>query len=97
MTEVAAEIRDGNVESIRVEGNNLFVTLKNKDEIESHKGTESTVTEQLRDLGITAGELENVEINVVQPPDWMTLLSAGGSILLVVAMFAIGYFVLRQF
>jgi cell division protease FtsH len=97
LTEVAAEIRDGNVESIRVEGNNLFVTLMNKDEIESHKGAESTVIEQLRDLGITAEELENVEINVVQPPDWMTLLSAGGSILLVVAMFAIGYFVLRQF
>ncbi|HET89166.1 MAG TPA: ATP-dependent zinc metalloprotease FtsH [Chloroflexi bacterium] len=34
---------------------------------------------------------------MVQPPDWMTLLSAGGSILLVVAMFAIGYFMLRQF
>jgi cell division protease FtsH len=97
LTEVAAQIREENVRSIRVEGNTLFVELQNNEEIESHKGAESTVTEQLRDLGITAEELEGVEINVVQPPDWMTLLSAGGSILLVVAMFAIGYFVLRQF
>jgi cell division protease FtsH len=97
LTEVAAQIREENVRSIRVEGNTLFIELQNNEEIESHKGAESTVTEQLRDLGVTAEELEGVEINVVQPPDWMTLLSAGGSILLVVAMFGIGYFVLRQF
>jgi cell division protease FtsH len=96
LSQVAAHIREGQVKSIRVEGNNLFIELDDK-EIESHKGVESTVTEQLRDLGVTAAELENVEINVVQPPDWMTLLSAGGSILLMVAMFVIGYFVLRQF
>ncbi len=96
LSKVAAHIRAGEVTSIRVEGNNLFVELDGQ-EIESHKGNESTVTEQLRDLGVTAAELENVEINVVQPPDWMTLLSAGGSILLMVAMFVIGYFVLRQF
>ncbi|MCP4539532.1 MAG: ATP-dependent zinc metalloprotease FtsH [Chloroflexi bacterium] len=97
LSKVAAHIRDGTVKSIRVEGNNLFIELDNETEVESHKGTESTVTEQLRDLGVTAAELESVEINVVQPPDWMTLLSAGGSILLMVAMFIIGYFVLRQF
>ena len=97
LTEIAAQVREGNVKSIRVEGNNLLIELGNGDELTSHKGTESTVTEQLRDLGVTTTELEGVEIDVVQPPDWMTLLSAGGSILLVVAMFAVGYFVLRQF
>ena len=97
LTDIAVQIRQGNVKSIRVEGNNLYVELGNGEEIASHKGIESTVTNQLRDLGITPTELENIEIDVVQPPDWMTLLSAGGSILLVVAMFAVGYFVLRQF
>ena len=97
LTDVAAQIRDGNVKSIRVEGNNLYVELGDGQEVTSHKGTESTVTEQLRDLGITSADLESIEIDMVQPPDWMTLLSAGGSILLVVAMFAVGYFVLRQF
>ncbi len=97
LTEVAAEIREGTIKSIQVEGNTLLVTLTNGDEIKSHKGMESTVTEQLRDLGVTAEDLTSVEIDVVQPPDWVTWLSAGGSILLVVAMFGIGYFVLRQF
>ena len=76
LTEVAAQVRAGDVTSIRVEGDNLFVELGNGEEVVSHKGTESTVTEQLRDLGVTAEQLENVEIDVVRPPDWMTLLSA---------------------
>ncbi len=97
LSDVAAQVREGNVTSIRVELDNLFVQLRDGDELVSHKGPESTVTEQLRDLGITEEQLENVEIEIVQPPDWMTLLSAGGSILLVVAMLVGGYMMLRQF
>ncbi|RLC61315.1 MAG: cell division protein FtsH, partial [Chloroflexota bacterium] len=97
LSEVAAHIRAGNVTSIRVEGDDLLVKLKDGGEVGSHKGSESTVTEQLRDLGVTEEELANIEIEVAQPPDWMTLLSAGGSILLVVAMLVGGYLMLRQF
>ena len=97
LTEIAAQVREGNVNSIRVEGDSLFVQLGDGEEIVSHKGSESTVTEQLRDLGLTTEQLEGVEIEVVEPPDWMTLLSAGGSILLVVAMLVGGYMMLRQF
>ena len=97
LTELAAQVREGNVTEIRVEGDSLFAELADGEEIVSHKGTESTVIEQLRNLGVTAEELEAVEIEVVQPPDWMTLLSAGGSILLVVAMLVGGYLMLRQF
>jgi len=97
LTEIAAQVREGNVTSIRVEGDSLFAQLGDGEEIVSHKGSESTVTEQLRDLGVTAEQLEGVDIDVVEPPDWMTLLSAGGSILLVVAMLVGGYMMLRQF
>ncbi len=97
LTEVAAQVRAGNVTSIRVEGDVLIVQLGDDDEVVSHKGSESTVTEQLRDLGVTAEQLENIEIEVVKPPDWTALLSAGGSILLVVAMLVGGYMMLRQF
>jgi len=97
LTEVAARVREGNVASIRVEGDSLFVQLGDGSELVSHKGSESTALEQLRDLGVTEEQLESVEIEVVQPPDWMTLLSAGGSILLVVAMLVGGYMMLRQF
>jgi cell division protease FtsH len=74
-----------------------LVDLADGIEVISHKGPESTLTEQLRNLGVTEQDLTSVEIEVVQPPDWMTLLSAGGSILLVVAMFVGGYLMLRQF
>jgi cell division protease FtsH len=97
LSEVAAQVREGNVTSIRVEDDKLLVDLADGIEVVSHKGPESTLTEQLRNLGVTQQDLASVEIEVVKPPDWMTLLSAGGSILLVVAMFVGGYLMLRQF
>jgi cell division protease FtsH len=97
LSEVAAQVREGYVASIRVEDDKLLVELADGIEVVSHKGPESTLTEQLRNLGVTEEDLATVEIEVVKPPDWMTLLSAGGSILLVVAMFVGGYLMLRQF
>ena len=97
LSEVAAQVREGNVTSIRVEDDRLRLDLSDGRQVVSNKGPESTLTEQLRNLGVTQEELSSVEIEVVKPPDWMTLLSAGGSILLVVAMFVGGYLMLRQF
>ncbi len=97
LSEVAAQVREGSVASIRVEDDKLLIDLTDGREVVSQKGRESTLTEQLRSLGVTQQQLADVEIEVVKPPDWMTLLSAGGSILLVVAMFVGGYLMLRQF
>mgnify|MGYP001064687221 CR=1 FL=1 len=97
LSEVAAQVREGNVSSIRVEDDKLLIELADRTEVISHKGPEATLTEQLLDLGVTRQDLATVDIEVVKPPDWMTLLSAGGSILLVVAMFVGGYLMLRQF
>jgi len=97
LTDVAAQVKAGKVSSIRVEGDDLIVKLTDGSEVVSHKGPESTVIEQLRFLGVTEDELANIEIDIVEPPDWTALLSAGGSILLVVAMLVGGYLMLRQF
>ncbi len=97
ISEVATQVREGNVTRIRVEDDKLLIDLADGREAVSHKGPEATLTEQLRDLGVTSENLAVVEIRVVKPPDWMTLLSAGGSILLVVALFVGGYLMLRQF
>ncbi len=97
LSKVAAQVREGNVTSIRVEDDKLLIDLADGTEVVSHKGPEATLTEQLRDLGVTQEDLTTVDIEVVKPPDWMTLLSAGGSILLVIAMFVGGYLMLRQF
>ncbi len=97
LSEVATQVREGNVAGIRVEDDRLLVDMKDGREVVSQKGPETTLTEQLRDLGITEEQLAGLDIEVVEPPDWMTLLSAGGSILLVVAMLVGGYVMLRQF
>ena len=97
LSEVATQVREGNVAGIRVEDDRLLVDMKDGREIVSQKGPETTLTDQLRDLGITEEQLAGMDIEVVEPPDWMTLLSAGGSILLVVAMLVGGYVMLRQF
>ncbi len=96
-SEIAALAREGRVTSIRVEGDNLFVELDNGEEIASHKESESTLSEQLLYLGVPESMLTNIEIDPVQPPDWIALVSTGGSILLVIAMFVGGYVMLRQF
>jgi cell division protease FtsH len=96
-SEVAALAREGRIVSIRVEGDNLFVRLDNGEEIASHKESDSTLPEQLLALGVTEDELTSIEIDPVQPPDWIALVSTGGSILLVIAMFVGGYVMLRQF
>ncbi|MCK4316326.1 MAG: ATP-dependent zinc metalloprotease FtsH, partial [Anaerolineae bacterium] len=96
-SEVAALVQEGKVTSIRVEGDNLFVGLEGGAEVVSYKESESTVTAQLLDLGVTTEELKGVVIDPVQPPDWISLLSAGGSILLLVVMLVGGYMMVRQF
>ena len=97
LSELANYVRVGRVTAIRVQGDRLSVTLKDGVEVISHKGTESTIIEQLTELGATPEDLKNIDIAIVQPPDWMTLFSTGGSVLLVVAMVAIGLFMVRQF
>ena len=97
LSEVATGIKEGQIVSIRVEGDSLRVTGVEGSESVSYKGSESTLVEQLVALGVTHEQLSTVEIEVVHPPDWAALLSAGGSILLVIAMFVGGYMILRQF
>ena len=48
LTDVAAYVRDGSVISIRLEGDNLFVELRDGSEIVSRKEHESTVVEQFK-------------------------------------------------
>ena len=97
LTAVAEWVREGDVASIQVEGDTLRVRRRNGSEHVSHKGTESTVVDQLRLLGVTEEQIANVEIEVIQPPNWAALLSAAGSIVLVIAMLVGGYLMLRQF
>ena len=97
LTEVAQRVRAGEVDSIRVEGNELLVSLKGtSDQIVALKEPEAPLSEQLMNYGVSQEQLNAIEINVVPPTDWLALLSGGGSILLFVLMAVGGYFLIRQ-
>ncbi len=97
LTQVAEWVKEGEISSIRVEGDSLLIGLRDGGENVSQKGPESTAVEQLRLLGVTEEQFADIDLEVVQPPNWAALLSAGGSIILVVAMLVGGYLMLRQF
>jgi cell division protease FtsH len=97
LSQIAAQIRAGEVTSIRVEGDKLFVELKSGATVVSLKGPESTLPEQLQSLGVTEEQLAPIKFEYAPPTDWTTLLSAGGSILLILVMLVGGYVMLRQF
>jgi cell division protease FtsH len=97
LTEVAAQIEAGNVATIEVEGDRLLVELREGGKIVSLKEPESALTEQLLALGVTIEQLKDVAIDVVPPTDWMSLLSSGGSVLLLIVMAVGVYMLMRQF
>jgi cell division protease FtsH len=97
LTEVAAQIRAGNVDSIQVEGDKLLVELEDGTKITSLKGTETDIYTQFEKLGVTPEQLESVNIQNVSPMDWGAILSGGGYIIVLVLMLVGGYLLLRQF
>ncbi len=97
LSRVASEITSGNVESITVTGSQILLTLRDGSQLQSTKEEGTPLTEQLQTLGITGEQLSQVEIEVSSATDWATLFSTGGMLLTILAVFALGYFFLRQF
>lgn len=83
INEVAAEIRNGNVEKIAVDENAVTITLKSGIEKISTKESSTSLVEQLTSYGVTSEELNtpNVVIEVKQPGPWVNILSFLGYVL----------------
>jgi len=96
-SQVAEQVRAGNVERIQITGNNLEVHLRDGSQFVSSKEPGATVVEQLQVLGVPAEQIAMVRIEAVEPPDWNMLLNAGLMLLTVVILFGGGYIFLRQF
>ncbi len=97
LSDIAEAVNEGRVQSITVTNDQLLVTFTDGRKVRSSKEPVSTLPEQLKALGVTDEKLAQVEIEVVQTPDWGTLLSTGGMILTLVIFLLGGYFFLRQF
>ncbi|MCL4405433.1 MAG: ATP-dependent zinc metalloprotease FtsH [Patescibacteria group bacterium] len=64
LSQVASEIQAGKVTSISVNGSALDVTLSNGQHISSEKEIESSLTDTLKNYGVTPDELSKVSIQV---------------------------------
>lgn len=102
LNQIAQDAAAGNVASISVRGDELQVTYKYKTQdgdqlVLSRKGQESSLVEQLQALGVGQAELQQIDIEFVEPVDWGTMINIGITLLSIVAGVAFFYFFIRQF
>ena len=78
LSRIAQEVQAGKVERITVEENELTVSIKDAEkELVSQKETGTSITETMRNLGITDEQLQSIELNVQNPSGlgyWFTAL-----------------------
>ncbi|TEU15244.1 MAG: ATP-dependent metallopeptidase FtsH/Yme1/Tma family protein [Anaerolineales bacterium] len=98
ITQLAEEIKAGKVKRITVTGDDsLKIEYRNKKEVAvSHKESGVGAIEILRDLGVTDTQLAAVNIEYEPPGNWGSWLTILGSVLPVLVVGALFYFLIRQ-
>ncbi len=98
INQVAADIQTGKVTKVQESDNDLTVTYADGSQRKSHKEDNSTVVEQLKDLGVTTQMLQSDKIKLeIQPPSpWLSVVTVLGYILPFVVLAAVFWFVFRQ-
>jgi len=97
ISQLAEEINGEKVERITVTGDDsLKIEYKDKKVAVSHKESGVGVTEILKDLGVEDEKLAAVNIEYEPPSNWGSWLTILGSILPVLVVGALFYFLIRQ-
>jgi len=98
INEVAAEIQAGNVNRLVEDDNRLRVIDTDGNEKTSHKEGNSTLVEQLKELGVTTEQLQpdNITVEIKPPSAWLGIATAFGYILPFVILAGVFWFVFRQ-
>ncbi len=101
INQVAADIQSGKVSRIIEEQDRLTVIYGNNTsaiERTAHKETETTLVQQLKDLGVSSEQLspDHISIEVKPPNPWLGLASAMGYILPFIILGGVFWFVFRQ-
>ena len=96
--ELAQDIKSGLVKRIVVDEDELKLTFKDDREGTSQKEPDATFVQQLRELGVTAEELnpENVIIEIKPPGVWVGVITVLGYILPFIMIAGLFWFVFRQ-
>ena len=96
LADVATLVRSNYTASIAINGDELLVTRRNGQQVQSRKETENGLTESLMGLGVTSDQLQRVDVSVAEPDfwaNWSGILFALVPILLLGLFF---FFILRQ-
>ena len=97
LNQVASDIRAGKVTRIIADENRLRVIYADGEKT-SNKETNSTLVQQLLDLGVTSTELDPAKIKLeVKPPSaWLGIITALGYILPFILLAGVFWFIFRQ-
>jgi cell division protease FtsH len=102
LNQLAADIQAGKVSRIQIESDdNLTVIYGNGQgavERESRKEPETTLTQQLADLGVTSEQLApaNISVEVKPPSSWMNIVTLLGYVLPFLLLAGIFWWIFRQ-
>jgi cell division protease FtsH len=98
LNEVAADIQLGRVSRITVDDNRILVIYADGRESTSHMGSGATLTEQLRDFGVSTEQLtaSNVRIEYRPPSAWLGVFTALGYFIPFLLLGLVFWFVFRQ-
>jgi len=98
INQVAADIQAGKVERIEESENNLEVIYADGVERKSNKEPDSTLVQQLKDLGVTTAALqpERIKLEIKPPSAWLNIVTILGYVLPFIILVAVFWFVFRQ-
>lgn len=96
LSQLAQEIQAGEVKSITVSGNNLAITETNGQNQQSQKETEISLSDTLKNYGLTGSDLTKVDLTVKNDSSsfWTSVLLS--TVLPIVAMALIFFYIFRQ-
>jgi len=96
--EVSQEIVSGTLKRVIVNENELELIFQDGSEGTSQKEPDATFVQQLRELGVTAEELnpENVNIEIKPPSAWFGVINVLGYVLPFIMIAGLFWFVFRQ-
>jgi cell division protease FtsH len=96
--EVAQQIIAGKVSRVVINEDELTLIYPDETEAISHKEPDATFIEQLKELGVTAEDLnpDNVLIDIKPPSVWFGVINVLGYILPFIMIAGLFYFVFRQ-
>ncbi len=93
---VAQQVREGDVASIVVDGNELVVTRRNGQQVHSRKEAATGLVETLENLGVTSEQLQRVDISVATPDFWESWSGILFALLPIALLALFFFFILRQ-